>query len=137
MSKGYQVQDAKLARSLTLPNGAATTNTTSIDLEHGAQGEFLADAEVLIEAPALTTGELGDTQVITYSLRQSANADFSADTEILGGLIVQTGAGGAGAAAATKRVRLPSDVQRYVRMRAVKTGATNASTKSASVKLLF
>lgn len=137
MSKGYNVQDAKLARSVTLPNGANTTNSNGIDLEHGAQGEFLADAEFLIEAPALTTGELGDTQTITYSLRQSNAADFSGDSEVLGGLIVQTGAGGAGAAAASKRVRLPSDVQRYVRLRAVKTGASNASTKSGSLKLLF
>jgi hypothetical protein len=136
-NRGFQVQDALLQRNVTLPNGAATTNTTSIDLEQGVQGEFLADAEVLIDAPALTTGELGDTQTITYSIRQSANADFSNDTELLGGLILQTGAGGAGAAAAQRRVRLPSTTQRYIRLRAVKTGASNASTKSGSIRLVF
>jgi hypothetical protein len=137
MTKGFQIQDAALERSLTLPNGANTTNSTGIDLEHGDDGEFLADAEVLINAPALTTGQLGDTQTITYSLRHSDAADFSGDSELLGNLIVQTGAGGAGAAAAEKRVRLPSDVKRYVRARAVKTGASNASTASATAKLVF
>ena len=133
----FRVEDAQLQRSFALPNGANTTNSTGIDLESTPSGSFVADTEIVINAPALTTGELGDTQTITYSLRQSANADFSGDSELLGGLIVQTGAGGAGAAAAERRVRLPTNVQRYVRLRAVKTGASNASTKSGTMKMVF
>lgn len=133
----YRIEDAALKRTFALPNGAATTNSTGIDLESNPGGSFVADTEVVINAPALTTTEIGDTQTITYSLRHSDAADFSGDSELLGGLIVQTGAGGAGAAAAEKRVRLPSDVKRYVRLRAVKTGASNASTASATAKLVF
>lgn len=133
----FRVEDKQLQRTLALPNGANTTNGTGFDLEHGALGGFFADAEIVINAPALTTGELGDTQTITYSLRHSDAADFSGDSELLGNLIVQTGAGGAGAAAAEKRVRLPSNVKRYVRARAVKTGASNASTANATTKMVF
>lgn len=133
----YEVNDAAMEKALPLPNGAATTNSTGIDLESSPNGDFVAESEVLINAPALTTGQLGDTQTITYSLRHSDAADFTGDAELLGGLIVQTGAGGAGAAAAEKRVRLPSNVKRYVRARAVKTGASNASTASGSVKMQF
>jgi hypothetical protein len=133
----FQVEDASLQRPITLPNGANTTNSNGIDLESQPGGSFVADTEVVINAPALTTGQLGDTQTITYSLRHSPNADFSGDSELYGGLIVQTGAGGAGAAAAERRVRLPTNVHRYVRLRAVKTGASNASTASGSMKLVF
>lgn len=132
-----QMNDAKLVKSFALPNGAVTVNSTGIDLGHDALGDFLAGAEVIINAPALTVGELADTQTITYSLRHSDAADFSGDSELLGGLIVQTGAGGAGAAAAEKRVALPTDVKRYIRTRAVKAGASNASTANGSMKMVF
>ena len=129
-------RDRLLTRAITLPNGANTTNSTGVDLGESALSQFVADAEVLVTAPALTTGQLGDTQTITYSLRHSNNANLSGDVELAANLIVQTGAGGAGAAAATRRFRMPTDVRRYVFLRAVKTGASNASTASGEMAIL-
>lgn len=133
----FQIEDASLQRSVTLPNGANTTNSTAIDLKQGPTGSFVADTEVVINAPALTVGQLADTQTITYSLRHSPNADLSGDSELAASLILQTGAGGVGAVAAERRVRLPSNVQRYVFLRALKVGASNASTASGTMKMVF
>lgn len=131
---GYNVQDVELTKSLALPNGAATTNSSGIDLGNSDRGDFTADCEVVVTIPTLTTGQLGDTQTITYSLRHDDDSAFGSDAE-LQQLAVQTGAGGAGAAGSTVRVRLPSNVARYLRLRAVKTGASNASTGSATLSL--
>ena len=130
---GFLRKDAELAKSVALPNGAATTNSAGIDLSAG--GEFLADCEVIISAPALATALLPDTQTITYSLRQSPNANLSGDSELAAAQIVQTGAGGAGDVAKEKRFRLPTDVQQYIFLRAVKTGAANASAASAEFSI--
>ena len=60
-----------------------------------------APAELLVSAPALNSTQLADTQTITYDVQ---HADDEAFTEgvasVYGNLFVQTGADGAGAAAA-------------------------------------
>jgi hypothetical protein len=132
---GFKRRDKELTRSLALPDGAATTNSTAIDLRETAVSDFVADCEVVISAPALATALLPDTQTITYSLRHSNNANLSGDVELAALQIVQTGAGGAGAAAAERRFRLPTDVRRYVFLRAVKTGAADASAASAELTI--
>jgi hypothetical protein len=135
---GYLVKDAELRRTHALPNGAATTQSaTGIDLGLSSRSDFLAEGEVLVTAPTLTTGELGDTQTITYSLEHDDAVGFGTVATIPGFAVVavQTGAGGAGAAGAIIRVRLPSSVKRYVRLKTVKAGASNASTKSATFEL--
>lgn len=129
----FNVKDAELTKSFALPNGAATTNSAGIDLANSTKGDFVADGELVVNAPACTTGQLGDTQTLTYSVRHDDAADFSTDAELMPAVIVQTGAGGAGAAAAEKRLRLPTNVKRYVRVRCVKTGASNASTASCEM----
>jgi len=53
------------------------------------------------------------------------------------GVIVQLGAGGAGAAAATFTARLPVDVKRYVRVKAVGSVAGDASAASLTFEVLF
>jgi hypothetical protein len=130
---GFLRQDAQLTKAVDLPNGANTTNSAGIDLFETAASDFVADCEVLISAPALSTTLLPDTQTVTYSLRQSNNANLSSDSELAALQIVQTGAGGAGAAAATRRFRLPTNVQRYIFLRCVKTGAANASSAAAEL----
>jgi hypothetical protein len=95
------------------------------------------DTELLIQAPALTTGQLADAATMKYSVQHAASADFSDATLLAGDVLVQTGAGGAGAAAAEVRVGLPGDVKRYVRVRAINSAAGNASTKSLTESLVF
>jgi len=130
-------KDKLLERSTALPNGATTASATGWDLQHNSTGDFHAQCEVAIEAPALATGLLPDTQTITYSIEHADASDFSGAAVLYDKLIVQTGAGGAGAAAATAAARLPLDVKRYVRVKATKVGAANASSASFVCGLRF
>jgi hypothetical protein len=68
----------------------------------------------------------------------SANADLSSPTTKIASAIVQTGAGGVGAAAATYRFRAASDWPRYVGFTAVSgVSTTDASALSATLEPLF
>ena len=126
--------DQSLKVTTALPNGAVSVTGTAIDLESTA--EFLADVEFEVFAPALTVTQLGDTQTITYIVETASEPTFSSPTTFISSLFVQTGAGGVGAATNTKRFRLPTTTLRYVRIKATKTGATNASTASMIFKCL-
>ena len=133
---GPNLQDAELTKSAALPNGANTTTTDPIRLHTGAKNTaFVAQCEARISAPALGATPLPDTQTITYSLEHSDSESSGYST--ISGTIVQTGAGGAGADANELRIGLPTDVKQYVRAKAVKTGAANASGSSFTLDLLF
>ncbi len=134
-NKQRMLRDAELQVTKALPNGAATVNSGSIDLEHSTNGVHVADCELLIEAPALATADLPDTKTMTYDVEHSD--DDSSWSDLANGVLVQTGADGAGAAAATARVRLPSTVKRYVRAVATNSGAGDASDKSVTAGLVF
>jgi hypothetical protein len=62
---------------------------------------------------------------------------FGSPTSIYGTVLTQTGAGGVGAAAATKRVALPSDCERYIRVAATADTNLDASAKSMTVNVMF
>jgi hypothetical protein len=127
-------RDELLTKINALPNGAAGVNGSSIDLRV-VSGDFWSQLEAVLEAPALTTGQLPDTQTITYKIEHSDdNATFST---LFASVIVQTGAGGAGAAANSFRTKLPAAVKRYVRAVATKTGAADSSAKSSTFYLVF
>lgn len=129
--------DEQLRQTKALPNGAANITTDAIDLETSARGDFVVTADLLIEAPVLTTAELPNTETMTYDVVMSDNADLSSPTTLYAGVLVQTGTGGAGAAAAEQRVGLPTDVKRYIGVKATNSGSGNASSKSviASLKM--
>ena len=90
----------------------------------------------MVSSPLLTVGELADGQTITYHLYHDSAVGFGGET-LVATLGTVTGAGGAGAAAAEFRAKLPSNVKRYLRLKTVKTGASNASTKNATLELAF
>jgi hypothetical protein len=136
LGTGFLLKDALLRTEHALPNGAATTNGTGIDLANSTRGEFVAECEAVVTAPALTTTQLGDGQTIAYHLYHDTAVGFGTET-LIATLGTQTGAGGAGAAAAEYRLRLPSTVKRYLRLKTVKTGASNASTADAMLELAF
>lgn len=134
----FNVADKLLTQTAALPNGAAVTVTTGIDLGHdNTKDRLLADCELLVSVPALTTTQLGDTQTITISIETDNDVAFGSAKVLTSSLFVMTGAGGAGAAAASDRFRLPSNCERYVRAKATKAGATNASTASMTFQVLF
>lgn len=133
----YAVGDVTLRSTLSLPNGAATTTSTAIDLGHGSNGGNFTDNEFLLEVPAVNATQLPNTQTLTYSVVSSASSDLSSPTVHNAAQLVQTGAGGAGAAAAQVRLRLPSDCKRYVGIKCVKSGAGDASAATATLRMLF
>lgn len=133
----FTVGDRNFYTTKTLPASATTADSTGFDLGHGsARGDFLANCELKISAPALATGQLGDGATMKYTVQHDDDVAFGTAATLEADVITQTGAGGAGAAAATYTMRLPVDVKRYVRVRATNS-AGNSSASSMTVELLF
>jgi hypothetical protein len=135
------LQDASLNQSLALPSAASTT-VTSTGIDTGAttaDAYQIGGIDYLLTAPALNTTQLPDTKTVTYSILVSAAANMGTPTTLSASVIVQTGAGGVGAASATYRFRLPSQLPggtgiRYVGFKAV-TGAATGDCSAASATL--
>ncbi len=132
-----RVKDALLVSLISaLPVGAASVTGNGVDLGHTPPtGQFLAEGEFLIEAPALSTAQLPDTKTITYDIVESVNSDMSSPVTVVAGAIVQLGAGGAGAVAATKRFRPATDAKRYYGLKA--TGVATVAAGGASATMSF
>lgn len=130
----FLMKDANLKVTKVLPAGALTVTSDAIDLMTSTRGDFLADVEFLLSAPALTVGQLADASTVTYSIEHDTDSAFGTVATLFASALVQTGAGGAGAAAATYRFRLPTTVKRYIRAKAVKTGAADASAASLTLE---
>lgn len=131
------MRDAALEISRALPNGAATvTSATGIQIKGATTDEFAAPMEFELEAPSLAVGILADAATMTYSIVHATLADMSDAVVLAGNVLVQTGAGGAGAAAARIRYRAPSNSRAFIGLRAVNSAAGNASTRTAFLRLL-
>lgn len=139
LGMGYGLKDADsgMVKTAALPNGAATTQTAGFDLGIGTYGDCGGNFELQIEAPALATADLGDAATMKYDVYHDTAVGFGTEALLMRDVVVQTGAGGAGAAAQTVRVRLPVDVNRYIRVKATNSAAGDASDKSMTVRLVF
>lgn len=125
--------DASLTQSLVLPNGAATTASSPIDLGNGPKPEKI---DLVFAAPALSLTLLPSTQTITYSLELSDTSNFAAILRTVS-LGVQTGTTGIDPCPPLANIRYtpaPNDC-RYARLKAVKAGISNASTASATLSV--
>jgi len=132
------MRDALLKVARALPNGAASVTSDAIDLGVSSKGNFLALVELLVTVPTLNVTELPDAKVMTYFLVESANSDLSSPTVVLRlEKLTQTGAGGAGAAGATQRVRISTDSKRYIGIKATGSASGNATTASLTAEMLF
>lgn len=136
----HGVKDASLIKTKTLP-AAESTNTATDGIDLGvlsARGARLEDCELLISAPALGATPLPDTKTMTYSVESDDNSAFSSAKIVADKLIVQTGADAAGADAAAARFKIPSDCERYLRVKATAgAGTADASGSSVTASLLF
>lgn len=122
------LNDAAVKVSKALPGSGTTVTNTGHDLGRSANANDHCGFELVIEAPALTTGQLADAATIAYVVYHAASSTFSDEVSLYGTVLTQTGASSAGAAAATKRVGLPVDVSRYIRVKAtLSTGDCSAS----------
>jgi hypothetical protein len=136
---GPSLKDAALKFSRALP--ASTSAVTSsgagiIDTEVTTAQGTCPIKELLLTYPALTTGQLPDTKVMVYKLIQSANADLSSPSDVYGtAIITQTGAGGAGAAGGTKRIKPPSDSLRYLGLVITPSGSGTGDASGATATL--
>lgn len=132
----YGQQDALLKVTKALSNGAGNVTSDSIDLGHSTSGRAKLANDLVLSAPALTTTQLPDTETMKYELLSSANSDLSSATSH-GIFLTQTGAGGAGAAATTAKIGVPTNAGRYIGFKATKTGTGDASTVSATMAMTF
>lgn len=139
LGTGFLLGDKLLRATRALPASAsATVDGAAIDLQNSARGEFVAECQLKLSAPAVNTTMAPDTRTFTYSIITSDQANLGSPTVLYPSVIVQTGAGGAGAAAATHVCRLPTNVKRYVGVRIVSgASTTDASAVAATVELLF
>ena len=131
------MRDALKKVTKALPNGAAAVTSDAIDLENTSRADEVRDIELLLSAPALNVTEQPNSKMMIYDIIYSANSDLSSPTTYMAAAITQTGAGGVGAAAATKRIKLPSDAARYWGAKATGSAAGNATTASMTLELLF
>jgi hypothetical protein len=119
------IQDASLTSVKALPAAGASASQTGIDL-----GQITADCinehvDVLLTTPAVPA--LVDAKTIIYTFEDSAdNATFAAIPELA--TVTSLGAGGAGAAAVSRRVKLPPSTRRYLRVSATVLAAGGDNT---------
>lgn len=132
------VKDAALKVTKALPNGANTIYSDGIDTGTSTAGKQPGDVEWLLSAPALATADLGDAATMKYSiLTDTVSPIDGSSTTLFADCIVQTGASGAGAAAATFRFRLPPNAGKIIGFKAVNSASGDASDKSATLEALF
>jgi len=132
------VQDKLLTSVVALPDGAASTYSADFDQAGAVQSgkqRFTALCELHVSIPALSTVQLPDTKTITFAV--CAGASAAPTTVIADAILVLTGAGGVGCAAAVVRFRLPTDVARYVRIKATGVATVAGSTANMTVTLRF
>jgi hypothetical protein len=109
-------------------------SSAGIDLGHATTGDHVANVEWLVTAPAVTTAQLPDSKVFIYTLEGDDNSSFSSATTLVT-LGTQTGAGGAGSAAASYRYRLPTNAERYLRLKITPSGSGTGDASGVSATL--
>jgi hypothetical protein len=106
------ILDAALIATKAFPLAGAFNTSPAIDLETAAPGISLETVEFGVVAPALPL--VADAATISYVVEDSA--DGVAFAPVVGlAPIISTGAGGLGAPALERKVKLPPSIRRYVR----------------------
>jgi len=134
---GFNVKDKNFIQTKALPAAGASAATDGFDLGAlSSAGAFLPEVEFEVQLPA--TPNLVDNKSITIDVETDSVSNFASPTKVIGELIKVTGSGGNGGAAATKRFRLPTDTERYVRVKATVDAAGGDNTAvSLTCQALF
>lgn len=129
------LKDTALKVTKALPAANANVNSASIDLGAAAPGISLEGVELDVAIEALPS--LADAGTCTVTVQDSADdATFVAVAGLA--TLVSTGAGGVGAAAKSRRIRLPANVRRYVNVNtAVSNGGGDNTAKVVTAQLVF
>ena len=129
----HALKDAELIHTVALPAAAATATTDPFNLIQKPPHE--CHFEVELSLPALPS--LADTKKTTVTLEDSEDGITFATIAALASMEV-TGAGGTGAAAVIRKVRLPSDVRQYIRAKVdVEADGGDNTAKSLAMALVF
>lgn len=123
------LKDIELFRTKALPAAAASASTASIEL-----GTCLPPIQVRVAVEAVPS--LVDTKTVTTTLEHSDDGlTFAAIPELA--TLVQTGAGGVGAAAAERTVYLPPSVKNFIRATVVvEADGGNNTAKKVSIEVV-
>lgn len=129
------IRDTNLKVTKALPAAAATNYSDAIDLLDSAPGLKMRNAQIEVALPA--TPSLVDAKTVTLTLQDSAdNSTFTAIPSL--STIVATGASSAGAAAVTRKYKLPEDVRRYIRLKQdVLTAGGDNTAISTSLSVIY
>lgn len=129
------IRDTNLSVSKALPAAAATNYSDAIDLRDSAPGIKMRKAEIEVAIQALPS--LVDAKTATITLQDSADGTTFADIATLAAITL-TGASSAGAAAVTRKYKLPEDVRRYIRLKqAVLTAGGDNTAKSSTMSVIY
>jgi hypothetical protein len=127
------LRDLLLDVSRALPAQNTNANSTAIDLKQVAPDTLPEHFEFQVSVPATTTAT---NQTITITIQDSADNSTFATVEQLEPLLL-TGASNA-TALTTRNFRLPSDVNRYVRVNIAMSATTGDQTAiTAGIRLVF
>jgi microcystin-dependent protein len=139
-AESYNLPDANMQLTLAGPAAASSTVVSSAGFDTGETTALAfqsGDFEWQLTAPALSATILPNGDTMTTNIVAADNAAMSTNLTVLAS-IVQTGAGGAGAASASIRYRLPSVCQRFIGIQTVSgSGTTTAAGVSATLNALF
>lgn len=136
-SNAFLRRDASFTRTRALP--ASNTTVYGLPINLGSvpgKPRTIPECELIIEAPALTVGELPNAATMTYTLQDSADEAFTSPRAI-GVPCRQTGAGGAGAAALIDRYRIAEDTLQFIRLAVTASNNLDVSAKKATLSMAF
>jgi len=127
-------RDALLSVTKALPAAGANNDSGSIDL--GSPTPIVVGDSIEVEVALPVLANLAKNKTVTCTLHDSAdNTTFAAITGL--STLVVTG-GDNGAAAASRVVRLPSSVKRYIRVNtAVLTDGGDNTASSVKLSVLI
>lgn len=127
-------RDALLSVTKALPAAGANNNSDSIDL--GSPTPIVVGDSIEVEVALPALANLVEDKTVTCTLQDSADdSTFAAITGL--STLVVTGKTSGGAAAASRVVRLPSSVRRYIRVNtAVLTSGGDNTASSVTFSVL-
>jgi hypothetical protein len=129
-----RLKDESVNKTVALPNGAATTNTTAVDLGQATPFPITESFHVKLST-SIATG--ANNKNITVKLQDSEDGTNFANIAAVAPLTV-TDNNAAGYPAASLVVQLPPTIRRYVRAQATgEANGGNASNGSLSIDFLF
>ena len=128
-------RDALLSVTKALPAAGANNDSGSIDL--GSPTPIVVGDSIEVEVALPALANLVKDKTVTCTLHDSAdNTTFAAITGL--STLVVTGGDSGGAAAASRVVRLPSSVKRYIRVNtAVLTDGGDNTASSVKLSVLI